>query len=105
MITSVAFDYETKTSYNIFLKVSDGTSDYYKAFTLNITNVNEAPTEINFIAATGISIEGLVVHLDAANPNSYPGTGNTWFDLSGNENHFNKNNSYRIGNFIIYFDS
>ena len=28
----------------------------------------------------------LVLHLDAANPRSYPGTGTTWFDLSGNGN-------------------
>lgn len=26
--------------------------------------------------------DGLVLHLDAANPRSYPGTGTTWFDLS-----------------------
>lgn len=31
--------------------------------------------------------DGLVLHLDAANPKSYPGTGNTLFDLSGNSNH------------------
>jgi prepilin-type N-terminal cleavage/methylation domain-containing protein len=31
-----------------------------------------------------IVTDGLVLHLDAANPASYPGTGNTWFDLSGN---------------------
>ena len=30
---------------------------------------------------------GLVLHLDAANPKSYPGTGSTWFDLSGKNNH------------------
>jgi|11BtaG_2_1085332.scaffolds.fasta_scaffold20759_2 hypothetical protein len=28
--------------------------------------------------------DGLVLHLDAANPKSYPGSGATWFDLSGN---------------------
>ena len=27
--------------------------------------------------------DGLVLHLDAANPKSYPGSGTTWFDLSG----------------------
>jgi len=29
--------------------------------------------------------EGLVLRLDASNTNSYPGTGTTWFDLSGND--------------------
>lgn len=27
---------------------------------------------------------GLIVHLDAANPRSYPGTGSIWYDLTGN---------------------
>lgn len=30
--------------------------------------------------------DGLVLHLDAANPRSYPGSGTTWYDLSGNGN-------------------
>lgn len=36
----------------------------------------------------GSSIEksGLVLHLDAANPKSYPGSGTNWIDLSGNGN-------------------
>src|SRR6056300_111169 len=32
--------------------------------------------------------DGLVLHLDAANVKSYPGSGSTWFDLSGNGNNF-----------------
>lgn len=32
--------------------------------------------------------KNLMVHLNASNPASYPGTGNTWYDLSGNGNHF-----------------
>ena len=31
--------------------------------------------------------DGLVLHLDAADRNSYPGTGSTWYDLSGNNYH------------------
>lgn len=31
-----------------------------------------------------IVTNGLVLALDAADPNSYPGSGNTWYDLSGN---------------------
>ena len=33
-----------------------------------------------------ISRHGLILDLDAANPKSYPGTGTTWLDLSGNNN-------------------
>lgn len=31
--------------------------------------------------------DGLVFYVDASNPLSYNGSGNTWFDLSGNRNH------------------
>lgn len=32
--------------------------------------------------------DGLVLFLDASNPDSYPGSGSTWFDISGNERHY-----------------
>jgi len=35
--------------------------------------------------------DGLVLCLDAGNSKSYPGTGTTWSDLSGNSNHFKIN--------------
>jgi hypothetical protein len=35
----------------------------------------------------GIVTDGLVMHLDAGNTASYPGSGTTWTDLSGNGNH------------------
>lgn len=35
---------------------------------------------------TSIVRNGLVLHLDAANKKSYPGTGTAWNDLSGNNN-------------------
>jgi hypothetical protein len=37
-------------------------------------------------AGPDIVDNGLVLHLDAANPRSYPRTGTTWFDLSGGNN-------------------
>lgn len=44
--------------------------------------------------------EGMVLHLDASNPTSYPGSGNTWYDLSGYGNHLTLYNgvSYDSGN-------
>ena len=38
-------------------------------------------------AGPTISNSGLIIYLDAANPKSYPGSGNIWYDLSGKENH------------------
>lgn len=35
----------------------------------------------------GIPTTGLVQCVDAANPRSYPGSGSTWFDITGNGHH------------------
>lgn len=35
------------------------------------------------IGLPSIITDGVVLYLDAANPTSYPGTGTTWYDLSG----------------------
>ena len=51
--------------------------------------------------------DGLVLYLDAANPKSYPGTGTTWYDLSGNGNHTSIYNGPIYsdeGNGVITFD-
>jgi hypothetical protein len=45
--------------------------------TINSEIVNKYPN-------TRISKAGLVLHLDASSLESYPGTGNTWYDISGN---------------------
>ncbi len=37
-------------------------------------------------ATKGIVQSGLVLNLDAGVSSSYPGSGTTWFDLSGNSN-------------------
>lgn len=39
-------------------------------------------------AGPDIVDDGLVLYLDAANERSYPGSGTTWYDLSGNNNDF-----------------
>ncbi len=47
----------------------------------NIKDKFKIPTTANTVK------DGLVLHLDAGNPASYPGTGTTWYDLSGKNNH------------------
>jgi len=42
---------------------------------------------------TSVVRDGLVLHLDAANVKSYPGTGTTWSDLNGNGNNGTLTNS------------
>ena len=34
------------------------------------------------------NVADLIFYLDAVNPKSYPGSGSTWYDVSGNNNHF-----------------
>lgn len=48
--------------------------------------------------------DGLVLHLDAANSKSYPGSGSTWYDLSGNGNHGILYNSPTFSNNRLFFD-
>lgn len=40
--------------------------------------VSETEKTVNIVT------DGLIMYLDPANPTSYPGTGTTWYDLSGN---------------------
>ena len=43
LILNSSPDYETKASYNIYINVNDGANNYAKAFTVSVTNINEAP--------------------------------------------------------------
>jgi len=43
---------------------------------------------MGFYRGPNISTNGLVLALDAASNRSYPGSGTTWFDISGNQNNF-----------------
>ena len=60
LLTSTTLDYETKTSYNIYVNVNDGTSNYAKAFTVSVTNINEPPIDLSFEAAASF-FEYLVI--------------------------------------------
>ena len=44
-------------------------------------------------AGPDIIEDGLLISLDASNPRSYPGSGNEWYDLSGNNYHMSLKNS------------
>jgi hypothetical protein len=50
------------------------------------------------IGGPNVVEDGLVLALDAANDKSYPGTGTTWFDLSGNGNNGFSINGARLDN-------
>lgn len=55
------------------------------------------------VGGPNLVADGLVLYLDAANAESYPGSGSTWYDLSGNDNHFTLYNSptYSSGKFTF----
>jgi len=52
-----------------------------------------------------IVTDGLVLCLDAANPRSYPGSGTSWYDLSGNGNHVTLYNSVSYSNGTLSGDA
>ena len=56
---------------------------YNKTLTSDEVQQNYQATKDKFLGENIIT-NGLVLNLDAANKDSYPGTGTTWYDLSGN---------------------
>jgi hypothetical protein len=59
---------------------------------------------MSVFAGTEIPTTGLVVALDAGNTKSYPGSGTTWFDISGNSNHCAFNATPTFANKIFTFN-
>jgi len=59
-----------------------------------------------FYRGPNIVTDGLVLALDAASPRSYPGSGTTWYDLSGNNYSASLNNgaAFNTGTQGITFD-
>lgn len=51
-----------------------------------VTTNTPLVASVPVVPPTNIVTNGLVLHLDSGDSASYPGTGNTWFDLSGNNN-------------------
>ena len=52
----------------------------------DLRNVELANRQIIWPSAGSIITSGLILNLDAGNVASYPGSGTTWTDLSGNGN-------------------
>ncbi len=62
--------------------------------TTTLSNNDEIKVWVNAgINPSSIVSNGLKLNLDASNPGSYSGSGNNWYDLSGNNNHATLNNS------------
>ena len=62
--TSGTFDFETKSSYNIYINTNDGAANYAKAFTVTVNDVNEAPSMILNLEKIYLKMAGLL-HLDS----------------------------------------
>lgn len=76
-------------STNEFIKIDLTGGGVSKSIIINKSGVinKEATTATSSNTTTpNIVTNGLVLHLDAGNIASYPGTGTTWTDLSGNNN-------------------
>lgn len=79
---------------NVYTYSSNNTTNP-ATFYLNTSNGKYAYQASNTSGteqAQTIVTDGLVLHLDAGNPASYPGTGTTWYDLSGSGYEFTSSN-------------
>jgi hypothetical protein len=69
----------------------DFPSSYNASGIWSLNDVEEAVQGKNWASTLPIIKDGLQLYLDAGNTSSYPGSGNTWYDLSGNNRHFTLN--------------
>ena len=56
-------------------------------------------SEVKTLFGSPLVSEGLLIYLDATDTNSYSGTGNTWYDVSGNNNDFTIYNTESVSHF------
>ena len=102
------YNFLGKTTASVgFLRSSDVTDQSFinlvnSKFSQNFTNGLSASSWLNsngyWTSYTGslVVTTGLVLNLDANNPSSYSGTGTTWYDISGNSNNVDMQNSGSI---------
>lgn len=94
---AVVPDYETQSSYNIFLNVNDGENDYRKGFGVNITDRNERPTDIfldNMAIAENSTVGTVVSNLSATDEDM--GNTYTYSLATGNGTNDKDNASFSI---------
>ena len=74
---------------NAFQKMVLGSAKVHnRSFSAAEVNQEYYATRKRYYPDENYVTSGLYIDLDASNPASYPGTGNSWFDLSGFGNHF-----------------
>jgi hypothetical protein len=56
---------------------------YNRALSASEVQQNYQAEQYRFVTSSGIPTNGLILHLDAANKQSYPGSGTVWYDISG----------------------
>jgi hypothetical protein len=100
LLTSAVFNYEVKSSYSIRIRTTDPTNAWFeKAFTITVTNANEAPTDIGLSDNTideNLPVNTVIGNLSATDPDAgssftfslVSGTGSTdnaSFNISGTQ--------------------
>ncbi len=72
--TATSFDFETKSTYSVRLRTTDqGGLSFEKAFTITVTDVNEAPTDISLSSASvaeNLPVGTFVATLSATDPDA-----------------------------------
>jgi hypothetical protein len=71
----------------------------------SLTDVEEAVQGRNWADPFPVIKDGLQLYLDAGNTASYPGSGNQWYDLSGNNKNFTLTNTPFTSGSIPYFST
>jgi hypothetical protein len=91
---SIAFSRSTSLNEASFISVVNNLGGQ------SFTSGNQAKTWLNangfWTSYENIITNGLKLQLDAGNISSYPGTGTTWYDISGNGNNVDMQNSSSI---------
>jgi hypothetical protein len=83
----------------------DSPSLYNASGIWSLNDVEEAVQGRNWADRFPVIKDGLQLYLDAGDTASYPGSGNKWYDLSGNNRHFTLSNTPFTSGSIPYFST